>query len=674
MFAQTDRPMQLTTPLGDGKLLPVAFIGREALSDLFHFQVEAVWQDPSSPLAFDQLLGQKITLTVESAGGTRYFNGVVNRITQGLRDLDFTHYFLEVVPQLWLLTRKVQSRIFQHVTVQQILQKVLTGLDTDYQIQGDFEPREFCVQYRESDFAFASRLMEEEGIYYFFKHTSSSHTLVLANTPQSHPATPFTETMTYEEVVGGAPDLERIFAWQKAQEMRSGQYTLWDHNFQLPGKHLDANKAILETVQIGRTTHKLKVGGNDSMEVYDYPGDYARRFDGIDKGGADQPPNLQKIFQDNARTVGIRMQQEALPSLLLEGKSGNAGLSAGYTFHIQGHFSDDGEYVLTGVEHMIKQPVIAARNEKPFEYENQFQCIPSALPYRPERVTPIPSIRGLQTAVVVGTSGEEIFTDKYARIKVQFNWDREGTLDANSSCWVRVASFWAGKNWGAVHIPRIGQEVIVGFEEGNPDYPIVVGSVYNADMMPPYTLPDNKTQSGIKSRSSLGGGTDNFNEIRFEDKMGSEQLFIHAEKDMLTEVENDETRTVNHDRTTTITNNETKTVSEGNEVIEIKQGNQTITLDQGNQSTTLKAGNMSTDLKMGNMSTKMDLGKGETEAMQSIELKVGQSSIKLDQTGVTIQGMMIKIQGQVQVQIQGVITQVSGDAMTTIKGGIVMIN
>jgi type VI secretion system secreted protein VgrG len=328
------------------------------------------------------------------------------------------------------------------------------------------------------------------------------------------------------------------------------------------------------------------------------------------------------------------------------------------------------------------QPVSADDREEEFKYGNWFTCIPSALPYRPSRVTPVPSVRGVQTATVVGPAGEEIFVDKYGRVKVQFHWDREGSDDVNSSCWVRVATYWAGKQWGAVHIPRIGQEVIVDFVEGDCNHPIVVGSVYNADMMPPWTLPEKKTVCGYKSRSTPQGTPHNFNMLSFEDKKGSELVHAQAEKDLLTLVKNDESREVGHDRVTTIkhdetqtvTNNETITVEQGNQTIEIKQGNQSTTLGQGNQSTELKMGNQSTQLKMGNQTIKLDLGKIETEAMQSIELKVGQSSIKIDQMGVTIKGMMISIEAQVQCQVKALMTQVNGDAMTTVKGAIVMIN
>jgi len=424
---------------------------------------------------------------------------------------------------------------------------------------------------------------------------------------------------------------------------------------------------------VGTVTHKLKVANNDSLELYDYPGGYAGRFDGVNKSGGDQPSSLQHIFTDNKRTVEIRMQEEALSSLLIRGRGAQTGFTAGHTFDLTHHYSDNGKFVLTSVEHDAKQPVSADDREKEFNYANWFTCIPSSLPFRPSRLTPVPSVRGVQTATVVGPAGEEIFPDKYGRVKVQFHWDREGSDDVNSSCWVRVATFWAGTQWGAVHIPRIGQEVIVDFVEGDVNHPIVVGSVYNADMMPPWTLPDNKTVSGVKSHSSPKGGADNFNMMSFEDKKGEELVHVQAEKDLKTLVKNDESREVVHDRVTLIKNDETQTVT-NNETITVEQGNQTIELKQGNQSTTLDMGNQSTKIKMGNQTNNIDLGKIETEAMQSIELKVGQSSIKIDQMGVTIKGMMISIEAQVQAEVKAVMTQVTGSAMLTEKGGIVMIN
>ena len=281
---------------------------------------------------------------------------------------------------------------------------------------------------------------------------------------------------------------------------------------------------------------------------------------------------------------------------------------------------------------------------------------------------------GSQTAVVVGQSGEEIWTDSQGRVKVQFYWDRNGKKNDDSSCWVRVATSWAGKNWGFIQIPRIGQEVIVDFLEGDPDRPIITGRVYNADQTPPYTLPANQTQSGVKSRSSKSGGSDNFNEIRLEDKKGSEQIFIHAEKDLKTEVENDETRQVDHDRTTTVKNNDALTVKQGNQTVVLEMGNQEVTLKQGNQQITLKMGNQATTLDMGNLTAKASLGKIAYEAMQGIELKVGQNTVKIDQAGVTIKGLNVSVEGQIQTEVKGVMTNVKGDGMLVMKGGITMIN
>jgi type VI secretion system secreted protein VgrG len=683
MYQQTDRPLKLTTPLGPDKLLLVGFQGTESISRLFHFELRTAWAINDDLLPFDQLLGKKVTVEFSPGKHKRYFNGMVCKVTQGERTEDFTYYSLEVVPELWLLDRKLCSRTYQHISVPDILRDLFAGLDVDYgPIQGTFEQREYCVQYRETDLAFASRLMEEEGIFYFFKHTSSGHKMVLANTPQSHPAVPFLPTALWEGGSHAHFEEDRVFAWSKGQEIRSGKFTAWDHKFEMPTKHLEAEKTITDSVTVGTVTHKLKVANNDSLELYDYPGGYASRFDGINKSGGEQADKLQHIFTDNVRTVEIRMQEEALSSLLIRGRGAHAGFTPGHTFDLTQHYSDNGKFVLTSVDHDIQQPLVADDAEEPFKYANWFTCIPAALPYRPERVTPVPSVHGVQTATVVGPSGQEIFVDKYSRVKVQFHWDRQGQDDVNSSCWVRVATFWAGKQWGAIHIPRIGQEVIVDFLEGDVNQPIVVGSVYNAELMPPWTLPDNMTISGIKSRSSPQGDSDNFNLLSFEDKKGSELVNVQAEKDLTTLVKNDESRTVKHDRTTvikhdetqTVTNNETITVEQGNQTIELKQGNQSTTLKQGNQSTTLDMGNQSTTIKMGNQTNKLNLGKIETEAMQSIELKVGQNSIKIDQMGVTINGLMIKVEAQVQCQVTSIMTQVNGDAMTTVKGAIVMIN
>ncbi|HTU20107.1 MAG TPA: type VI secretion system tip protein TssI/VgrG [Gemmataceae bacterium] len=706
VYKQSQRLLRIATPVGPDALLLESFNGTEALSELFHLQLNLLAAS-SAEVPFEKLLGQPVTISVAMPGGaTRYFNGIVSRFSQGpqlrgpLGDVTFVRYRAEVVPALWMLARNFQSRIFQQMTVPDILKKVLAGLNVSWQIQGTFTPRDYCVQYRESDFAFASRLMEEEGIWYAFQHSEQGHTLVIANTPQSHPDVPGPTSLIYETVEGGYREEDRILAWEKTQEIRAGKETLWDHCFELPGKNLEAVKTIVESVQAGTIGHKLKGGGNDRLEIYEYPGGYAQRFDGVAPGGGDRSSDLQKIFDDNKRTAAIRIEQEALPSLLIRGESSCRHLTAGCKFTLSRHFNANGPYVLTRVSHHASvEGSYTNPSALPLVYHNRFECIPAALPFRPLRVTPKARVEGAQTAVVVGPAKEEIFTDKYGRIKVQFPWDRQGKNDADSSCWVRVATPWAGQQWGAIQIPRVGQEVVIDFLEGDPDRPLAVGSVYNAGQMPPYKLPDNKTQSGIKSRSTLQGDGSNANELRFEDKKDSEYILLHAEKDFQREVENNDTLKVGYDKkdkgdqTIEVFNNQSLTVgggqaqaADGSQTITVFNnqkvtvgdpqaagGSQTITVYK-DRSTTLQTGNDMLAIKVGNQTIKLDLGASSTEAMQSIELKVGQNSIKIDQTGVTIQGLLIKIQGQIEVQVQGTMTQINGDAMIKMQGGIVMIN
>jgi type VI secretion system secreted protein VgrG len=536
---------------------------------------------------------------------------------------------MEIVPQLWVLTKRAQSRIFQQISVPDILKKVLNGLDVAYEIQGTFHPRDFCVQYRETDFNFASRLMEEEGMFYFFKHSDGSHKMVVANTTQSHTDLPSNSKITYEDVAGGTRDDDRVYDWEKVQELRSGKYTLWDHCFELPHKHLEAEANLLDSVQAGKVSHKLKIGGNDKFEVYDYPGEYAQRFDGVDRGGGDRAGDLQKIFEDNRRTTDIRIQEEAVPGLTIQGASNCRHLVSGYKFTLQRHFNADGQYVLTNVAHSARQSGDYRSDGGDFSYSNSFTCIPLALPFRPQRSTPKPVVQGTQTAVVVGPSGEEIFTDKYGRVKVQFHWDRDGKNNQESSCWVRVGTLWAGKQWGVIHIPRIDQEVIVDFLEGDPDQPIIIGSVYNAREMPPYKLPDNKTQSGIKSRSSKSGTADNFNEFRFEDKKGEEEVYLHAEKNWTIMVENDKGQTVGHDETLTVKNDRTKTVIHDEKT---KIGiNKT---DNIGQDLTISAGK---DIKE-SATMKVNITAGV-----ELTLNGPGGMIKIDASGITIQGVLVKI-------------------------------
>ena len=558
-YLQQNRKVRVTTPLGENVLLLKAFTGTEEISRPFRFQIEMIAENRQK-VPFDALLGEKLTvhLLLPDESTEHHFNGVCARFSQAGRDENFTLYRAELVPEFQLLARTAQSRIFQRMNVPDILKEVMKGVTVDWQIQGTFEKRDFCVQYRETDFNFASRLMEEEGIFYFFRHEDGRHTMVVANSSSAFPDLPGESEITYEELSGGTRDENRIWGWERYQEARSTKSLLWDHCFELPHKHLEAEAPILDTVQAGRDTHKLKVKGSDAWEVYDWPGEYAQRFDGINRSGGEQQGELQKIFQDNTRTVEIRMDEEATLAVAARGASNVKHFVAGHKLKLKRHFSSDGAWVLAAVTHRASFGADYRSGKDPLlTYQNVFTCFPAALPYRPKRLTAKPVVQGSQSAVVVGPKGEEIFTDKYGRVKVQFHWDREGKNDEDSSCWIRVGQLAAGRRWGASFWPRIGQEVLVDFLEGDPDQPIIVGVVYNADQMPPYLGqgPDPKHKndnklSGYKSNTTKGG--QGFNEWRFDDTKDKQQIFVHAEKDTDIRVKNDRRENVLNDRHLTV--------------------------------------------------------------------------------------------------------------------------
>ena len=558
-YVQQNRKLRVTTPLGEDVLLLKSFSGTDEISRPFRFRLEMIAENRAR-VPFDGMLGEKVTVHLQLAdeSSEQHFNGVCVRFAQAGRDEDFTIYRAELVPELLLLARITRSRIFQRKSVPDILKEVLAPVAAEWKIQGTFEKRDFCVQYRESDFDFASRLMEEEGIFYFFRHEDGKHTMVVANASSEFPDLSGEKEITYEELAGGTRDENRIWAWERAQEARSVKVVLWDHCFELPHKHLEAEEPILDSVSAGRETHKLKVKGSDSWERYDWPGAYAGRFDGINRSGGEQSGELQKVFQDATRTAGIRMDEEATQAVSARGASNVKHLVAGHKLTLKRHFSGDGEYVLSAVTHRASFGAdYRSGKDALLTYENQFACFPASLPFRPERRTAKPVVKGSQTAVVVGPKGEEIFTDKYGRVKVQFHWDRDGKNDEDSSCWVRVGQLAAGRRWGASFWPRIGQEVIVDFLEGDPDEPIVVGTVYNADQMPPYLGqgPDGKHKndarvSGIKTNTTTGGS--GFNELRFDDAKDKQQVFVHAERNLDVRVKNDSMESVRNDKHLTV--------------------------------------------------------------------------------------------------------------------------
>ncbi|MFN0106171.1 MAG: type VI secretion system tip protein TssI/VgrG [Bryobacteraceae bacterium] len=664
-YTQEDRLLELTTPLGENKLLIRSIDGMEGISQLFSFRVEA-FAFNEEEIDFSRLVGQPICVRVildqdSSARIERFYHGMVQTVTRGARGTTTTSYSLQAVPRFWFLTRTTQSRIFQQKTVPDILKVVLAGIPASYDLQGTYEPRDYCAQYRESDFDFASRLMEEEGICYFFRHELDGHTMVVADTSSAHKDLPHSPSLFFDPDVGGQDDAEIIYSWEKTQTLRSGKTTLWDHSFELPHNSLQAQDLILDTLAVGNVTHKLKVGGNENMELFDYPGGYAERFDGVSPSGGDQPSQLQKIYSDNTRTTKIRMQQEAVNSIVITGYTAYLGIASGYKFNLERHYQDNDAYLITRSHFSIPQKGGYAAGDEPDAPppEIVMNCIPLSLPFRPQRVSAKPVVFGTQTAVVVGPAGEEIFTDKYGRVKVQFLWDRDGQFNGTSSCWVRCGFPWAGKNFGFISIPRVGHEVIVAFEEGDPDQPIIMGSVYNADMMPPYTLPENKTMSAFKSRSSLGGG--GFNELRFEDKKDAEQVFFHAQKNMDTRVLNDRMEWIGNDTHLIVKRDQLETIERDFQrtvhrdvVEEIKRDRIMVikgkdAVETTGSSTSKTTGNVATEIG-GKMS--MDVtgdvylnssGKIVIESTSQISLKVGGSFVDIGTGGVTIVGTMVKI-------------------------------
>ncbi len=558
-YVQQNRKIRVTTPIGEDVLLLKSFEGTDELSRPFRYRLEMIAENKAK-VPFDGVLGKKVTvhLQLPDESSEHHLNGVCTRFSQAGRDDTFTLYRAELVPEFQLLSRRARSRIFQRMSVPEILKEVMKGVTADWKLQGTYEKRDYCVQYRETDFNFASRLMEEEGIFYFFRQEDGAHTMVVADASSEFPELPGESELIYEELEGGTRDENRIWAWERAQEARSVRCVLWDHCFELPHKHLEAEEPILASVSAGREAHPLAVEGSDEWELYDWPGEYAQRFDGINRSGGEQQDELQKIFHDNARTAGLRMDEEAALAVEIRGSSNVKHLAAGHTLTLKRHFSGDGAYVLASVTHRATFGAdYRSGKDEELAYANEFTCFPSALPFRPRRRTPKPVVPGSQTAVVVGPKGEELFTDRYGRVKVQFHWDRDGKHDEDASCWVRVAQLAAGRRWGSSFWPRIGQEVIVDFLEGDPDRPIIVGTVYNADQMPPYLGqgPDGKHRndnrvSGIKTSTTTGGN--GFNELRFDDAKGAEQVFVHAERDLDVRVKNDSRESVLNDKHVTV--------------------------------------------------------------------------------------------------------------------------
>jgi type VI secretion system secreted protein VgrG len=678
-YTQEARRVSMTSPLGEDVLLLTSFQIEEEMSRPFVGVLDILSEkrDIAAADIVGKAVGVTVTLDKESP---RYFHGMVSAFeSSGLGARGLRRYRAEIAPWPWFLSRTSDLRIFQDKSVKEIVEQIFDDAGfSDYEasLTGTYEKRDYCVQYRESDLDFVQRLLEEEGIFYFFRHEETKHVLVLADDKSAYQDCDEAEVKFSD----GQLDEAHIVDWTHRFEFRPGAYAHTDYNFETPATSLmSTTKTIVDLPDATK------------YELYDYPGLHAKKAQGDPR-------------------AKVRMEEQETPFSAASGGSSCVSFMVGGKFKLKLYEPDETQegtgHVITSVSHHASDDSYTS-GKSTGEYWNSFRCIRDDVLFRPRRRTHKPFVEGPQTATVVGPSGEEIYTDKYGRVKVQFHWDREGKKDEKSSCWLRVAQVWAGKQWGAHVWPRIGQEVLVDFLDGDPDRPIIVGAVYNADQMPPYELPANQTRSGIKSRSTKSGTAENFNEIRFEDKKDSEEIYVHAEKDMKRVVENDDvlevglvkknkgdqTITVHNDHSTTVKEGKHTTTVEkgdvlllvkqgkhtiqvdtGDDMLQVKTGNRTVQVDTGNDTHKVSAGNRSAEISAGNDSTNVAAGKSSVEAMQSIELKVGGNSIKIDQSGITIKGMMVTIEGQMMLECKSVMTTVKGDAMLTLKGGITMIN
>jgi type VI secretion system secreted protein VgrG len=547
------RVVKAHTPLGEEQLLFRSMHGNEGLSQLFEFEVDLL--SPNTSVDMKAVLGKPLTLEIVTINGApRYLNGQITRFTMIGREggsSRYTVYRASVRPWLWYLTRTSDCKIFQNKSVVEILEEVLGeyGFAFEKKLSASYRQWEYCVQYQETDFAFVSRLMEHEGIYYYFKHEKNQHTLVLADDMGAHEPLPEYPKIGYLATDRVSdPGREVIDQWEVTEEIRPGTYVVDDFDFKKP-------KADLLTT-------RSQPRGNDhgQYEMYEWLGGYSDAGQG----------------EHYAR---IRLEEAQAQAELDTGHANVRGMAPGYRFTMQNapRNEDNREYLIVSVMYSLREGGYAT-GASPGEYGFHFGVQPTSFPFRAPRVTRAPSTHGPQTATVVGPPGEDIWIDKYGRVKVQFRWDRYGQRNENSSCWVRVSSAWAGSNFGAVNHPRVGQEVIVDFIAGCPDRPIIIGRVYNADQMPPLELPAKATVSGFISRTIKGDG-ELANHFIIDDDPGCESIKIHAQKDFTLEVENNELHTVDGERTTIITGADTYTGDTS--LDETINGPHTLTVNEG---------------------------------------------------------------------------------------------
>jgi type VI secretion system secreted protein VgrG len=608
LITQRDRLFYLETPLGEDVLITRSFTGTEAMSTLFHFHL--VVGSESHDIDFNDIVGFPVTLSVRQNDGVsrRYFNGYVSRFVQQPEPGRMAIYHADVVPWLWFLTLTADCLIYQQKTLPQIIAATFARYGfSDYRMDlvMPHSSWEYCTQYRESAFAFVSRLMEIEGMYYYFEHEDGKHTMVITDHRSTMKPCPYQSTFAYEKVIGAGyrHTDDSIYEWVPQKSVQTAKYSHKDYNFLTPDDPLYADMDTLASEQTDGWDKSDEGWKYKEYELYDYPGKY----------------QTNDVAQDWAR---LRIEEQESGHDTAHGKSNCRSMLPGYKFNLVNHFRADQNraYMLTHVEHSGEEGTLfGGTDEGEAHYENHFGCMPADVQYRAPRNTKKHRMLGSQTAFVVGPPGEEIHTDEYGRVRVKFHWDRAPGRPADSSCWIRVMHQWTGAQWGHQWIPRVGQEVIVDFLEGDPDRPIITGCVYNQDNRVPYSLPGNKTVSGFKTHSTVGGGADNYNEIRLEDKIGQELFSMQAERDMFRLVKRDETDHIQRDRHMAIDRDETIQIGHDQSLQVGNDRNKLIAHDQK-----LSVGHDQTEMIAGDQ--KRTVGKSESEQVgEDYSMSVGKS-------------------------------------------------
>ncbi|MDM8545891.1 type VI secretion system tip protein TssI/VgrG [Candidatus Venteria ishoeyi] len=601
-FTQDNQYFSVTTPLGKDKLLFKRIRGSERLSGLFEYELEMLSE--ANDLKFKSIVGKNLTVTLEfTDGNKRYIHALVASFEQSRSDQEpdkkshMTTYRAILRPWLWMLTLTRNSEIFQNMSTPEIIKKIFGDLsfkDFKDSLKGTYAKREYCVQYEETAFNFVSRLMEDEGIYYFFEHTDAKHTLVLADDLSVHKDVEGYASVRFWDAHEASQPEDIVFACTLSENVTTGKYAVDDFHFETPSTDLLS-----------------QVSGEDGkMRIYEYQG-----F----QGGYDKKADGDKIAKK-------RIESLEWENKILRGESYCIGFGVGGKFTLKEHPRKD-----INDSYTICTLSISATLSK---YLNSFEAIPAKSQFRPPVVARKPRISGHQTAIVTGPSGEEIYTDKYGRIKVQFHWDQLGKKDEKTTCFIRVNQSWAGKAWGRLFLPRIGQEVLVSFINGDPDRPVVTGALYNAEQTVPYALPANKTKSTWKTRSSKKGGVEDFNEIYFEDKKGEEKFYQHAQKDMKIMVENDRHKRVDNDEINDIKMNRTTTIEEKDDKLTIAKGNRTLTVKLARTVTTqekddkLTINQGSRIISIDEKDYKLTVSKGNRD----IQVKKGKETHKVQDT------------------------------------------